>query len=175
MQTIARGGTYYRVAKPDWAQPLDTSFSKAAGGRWNPPGSFGALYLSQTVEVAAANARTQHRGRAIGLFDLRPDRRPMLLTVSASAAQVLDVVTPAGIQALRLPSAYPFRVDHARCRPIGRRAYRSGLPGIACRSAAECTPSSWLGEELAWFDNAPPVTETHPRRVFADWYPDSIP
>ncbi len=175
MQTIERSGVYYRIAKPGWNDPLDTSPSKETGGRWNPPGQFGALYLNRTIEVAAANARWQHRGRAIGLFDLQPDRRPILVATAVPNAHVLDVVTGGGIRALRLPASYPFAVDHSRCQPIGRRAYKSAIPGVACRSAAECTASSWVGEELAWFDHALPLGEQGPRREFADWYPDSIP
>lgn len=96
MLTCRRGGRYYRVAKPEWVDPLDLSFSKVHGGRWNPPGDFGALYLGGSEEVAAANARRQHRGRAIGLFDLRPERRPVLVTVEVPEGTVLDAVTPGG-------------------------------------------------------------------------------
>jgi hypothetical protein len=175
MLTIERGGRYFRLAKPDWLEPLDHSFSKAIGGRWNPPGEFGALYLSRTVEVAAANARRQHIGRAIGLFDLRPERRPILVSVDVAVGDALDVVTPKGVRGLKLPAEYPYGVGHDRCQPIGRRALRAGLPGVACRSNAECTPTDWIGEELAWFDSAPPPTEIGARARFAQWYPDHIP
>ena len=133
------------------------------------------LYLNRTLEVAAANARWQHRKRAIGLFDLRPERRPILVTVEVPRVGALDVVTAEGLRDLRLPASYPFAAGHARCRPIGRRAYKGGLPGIACRSAAECFATGWVGEELAWFDRAPGVRERGPRRAFGEWYPDSIP
>ncbi|MGZ3504160.1 MAG: RES domain-containing protein [Vulcanimicrobiaceae bacterium] len=176
MQPISRGGTYYRVFKPDWANPLDPTYSKIAGGRWNPPGEFGAVYLNQSIEVAAANARAQHQGRAIGLFDLRPERRPHLLEMRVTDATVVDVVTESGIVGLHLPKRYPFGVTHERCWPIARRAYAdSTYAGIACRSNAECTATSWLGEELAWFDRSAPPKESAPRRPFSRWYPDVAP
>jgi RES domain-containing protein len=176
VKSTRREGDYYRVFKPDWADPLDTAPSKQHGGRWNPAGAFGVLYLNATLDVAAANARAQHVGRAIGLFDLRPERRPHLLQVAVPRSECLDVVTPDGIEALRLPPHFPHAVAHARCQKIGRRAYVSkAYQAIACRSAAECGPKDWIGEELAWFDAAPALSENAPRRDFAAWYPDSIP
>ncbi|MBV8709252.1 MAG: RES domain-containing protein, partial [Acidobacteriaceae bacterium] len=74
--TVHRSGFYYRVVAPNWVNPADTSYSKRQGGRWNPPGEFGALYLNADVHVAAANARAQHAGRALKLFDLLPEARP---------------------------------------------------------------------------------------------------
>src|SRR5665213_2191786 len=176
MKSVSREGAYYRVYKPDWDDPLDTSFAKARGGRWNPPDEFGVLYLNFSLDAAAANARAAHAGRAIGLFDLKPDRRPRLLQVRVPRSSVLDVVTVAGISALRLPKTYPFSIARARCWPIARRAYADvKLGGIACRSAAECTKTSWIGEELARFDRAPHLVENGPRQSFADWYPDPHP
>ena len=176
MRRVTRGATYYRVFKPDWNDPLDFSFSKERGGRWNPSGAFGVLSLNATVAVAAANARVQHRGRAIGLFDLRPDRRPRLLQVHVPNSVVLDVVSKSGVRDLRLSPQFPWNVPHERCQPIGLRAYLSAeFRGIASRSAAECTSDEWLGEELSWFDSSPFLPENGPRRSFARWYPDPIP
>lgn len=176
MRTLQRSGTHYRVFKPEWTDPLDSSPSRRHGGRWNPAGSFGVLDLARDSAVAAAIARAQHAGRAIGLFDLQPDRRPHLLEVGVPTSDDLDVVNSEGIRALRLPASYPFGVGHERCQPIGLRAYRSRrFHGIACRSAAECQQGYWVGEELAWFDSSPHLKETGPRRDFAGWYPDPIP
>lgn len=172
---IRRGGTYYRVFKPGWTNPLDPSFSKRQGGRWTPRGEFGALYLNATVRVAAANARFKHAGRAIGLFDLRPERRPWLMDVEVPSQNVADVVTPAGIAAAGLPKDYPIGVDHPTCWPIARAAYADkNKAGIASRSNAECTSGSCPGEELAWFDRSKPVTELV-RRDFGAWYPGPTP
>lgn len=175
MKAVLRSGPYYRVFKPDWADPLDMQPGRERGGRWNAPRSFGVLYFNATFEVAAANARAQHAGRAIGLFDLKPERRPHLLTVDVPRGLHLDVVTQAGVASVKLPVNYPFRVGYARCRPIGKEAYgEQRLRGIACRSAAECTVTEWLGEELAWFDRSPSLSEVK-RQAFAAWYPDVQP
>lgn len=175
MKALSRSGHYYRVFKPGWGNPLDTRPSFTRGGRWNAAGEFGVIYLNKTLDVAAANARKQHLGRAIGLFDLKADRRPHLLTVSVPRSLHLDVVSREGVSALRLPANYPWHVDHDRCQPIGLRAYNEvRLRGIAARSAAECTAKDWIGEELAWFDRSPALREIE-RRSFSKWYPDVYP
>ena len=172
---VDRAGTYYRVFKPDWSDPLDASFAKTFGGRWTPRGELGAVYLNATIEVSAANARLQHRRRAIGLFDLRPEKRPSLLDVRVPRHLVGDVVTSAGIAAAGLPSDYPIGVSHASCWAAARAAYAdTRLAGIACRSAAECTATYCAGEELAWFDRAKPVARIQ-ERTFARWYPGPYP
>jgi hypothetical protein len=176
VRSLTRSGTYLRVFKPEWSDPLDTTPSRIHGGRWNPPGGFGALYLCRDRSVAAASARAQHAGRAVGLFDLKPKRRPRLLQVHVPRSVCLDVVSAAGLAELHLPHIFPFDVGHPRCQRIGMRAYRSAAyRGIACRSAAECRPTGWVGEELAWFDSSAALIENGPRQDFATWYPDPIP
>ena len=176
MTSLTRGGTYLRVYKPDWTNPLDTAPNRRAGGRWNAPGSFGVLSLCADVAVAAANARSRYAGRAIQLFDLRPEQRPMLLSVHVPRSRCTDIVTGKGIAAAGLPPTYPYGVSHARCRRVGAAVHREGSDrGIACRSAAECRPDSWVGEELAWFDTSTTLREDGPRLAFAAWYPDPAP
>ena len=172
--TLARSGRYYRVVDPTYRAPLDTSYAKAAGGRWNPPGEFGALYLCATFAVAAANARYQHAGRAIKLFDLLPAARPDIVTVDVPRLDVVDIVTAPGIRAVGLPPAYPYGVLWPPCHAIARAAYADGVVGVAARSNAEATATSSVGEELAVFDTVTGVAQVS-REAFALWYPDPIP
>jgi RES domain-containing protein len=171
---IVRRGEYYRVCKLDWVDCGDTSFAKANGGRWNPATEFGALYFNATVRVAAAQARHQHAGRAIALFDLRPERRPILATFDVPTVRVVDVVSAEAIRALRLPRVYPLGVEREPCQRIARRAYREGVAGVAARSAAEARVDDVVGEELAYFDSQPAIS-SRDRKSFADWYPDPYP
>jgi hypothetical protein len=175
VRRIARGGRYYRIANPAWVDPLDPNFATIHGGRWTPPGEFGGLYLCATIEVAAANARHQHRNRAIKLFDLRPQARPVLVMVNVPEDDFLDIVTDAGIAAVKLPRAFPFGITHERCWPVARRAHAARLPGIASRSAAECTPARWVGEELTLYDRGLPVRKVGKIKPFSHWYPDADP
>src|ERR1700736_1446121 len=172
---VRRQGVYYRVCKPEWAACSDTLYAKRFGGRWTPPGEFGALYLCATIEVAAAVARSHHVGRAIPLFSLRPSRRPQLQSFTVAAGQFVDVVTNEGVAASGLPPEFPHGIDHKTCWQIARRAYSLDERGIACRSGAESGPDFWMGEELAIFDNGPLPKVAGRRRPFSQWYPDSVP
>jgi RES domain-containing protein len=172
---VSRSGAYYRVCKPEWQSCADTSYAKVNGARWNPRGAFGALYLCATIEVAAANARNHHSGRAIGLFSLRPERRPHLQRFDVAPARFVDVVSAPGVAAIGLPPDFPHGIGWSRCQPIGAAAYDAAERGIACRSAAECSGTSWLGEELAVFDSAPQPKPHGKPRAFRDWYPDLMP
>jgi RES domain-containing protein len=162
------------VVAPDWIDPVNTSYSKRSGGRWNPAGEFGALYLSATIHVAAANARARHAGRAIKLFDLLPEARPEVVVLEVPALEVVDACSPGGVAALGFSESFPFGVPWMPCQAIARGAHSGGLPGVAARSNAEATVTASIGEELALFEEvairAPPT-----RLRFRDWYPDPIP
>ncbi len=173
-RTIGRSGKYYRVVAPDWVDATDTSHSKLRGGRWNPAGEFGALYLNATVQVAAANVRARHAGRAIKPFDLLPKARPELVSFEVPMVDVVDACTAAGIAALDFAGSFPYDVGWPPCQEIGRQAHADGLPGVAARSNAEATATTWVGEELALFEK-PRVRAARVRRRFAEWYPDPIP
>lgn len=170
---VIREGEYYRVCKPEWHDCADTTYAKMHGGRWNAAGAFGALYLNATKKVAAAQARHQHAGRAIGLFDLRPVRRPDLATFAVPRLRAVDAVSNDGLRRLRLPQTYPIGVEWAPCQRIARRAFAASLAGVAARSAAEARPTSGVGEELAVFDTLALVPTK--RVPFASWYPDPAP
>jgi RES domain-containing protein len=170
----SRGGRYYRVVDPSAVDPFETSFAKASAGRWNPLGEFGALYLCATGAVAAANARRRFVGRAIKLFDLVAAARPELVTVEVPQLDVVDIVTARGVRAAGLPPEYPYGVPWPPCQAIARDAFAHGLSGVAARSSAEATASSWIGEELAAFEIVRGFTHVS-REAFAEWYPDPIP
>jgi RES domain-containing protein len=162
------------VVAPEWTDPADTTYSKQRGGRWNPAGEFGALYLNATIQVAAANARAQHAGRAIKLFDLLPEARPELVTFEVLMVDVVDACTPDGIAALGFAENFPYGVTWQPCQAIGREAHATAMAGVAARSNAEVTETAWVGEELALFEEFV-VGSPRARRRFDEWYPDPIP
>lgn len=175
LPTTSRQGRYWRVADPSWRDPSDTSYSNAHGGRWNVAGQFGALYLNRDIAVAAANARWRYRNRAIKLFDLRPSERPILVPFDITPSQVVDAVSDAGVQAAGLRLSYASLADHAPCQAMAAQAVREGLDGVASRSAAEATATSWIGEELALFDTQPLPKPAGRALTFAKWYPGPRP
>jgi hypothetical protein len=170
-----RSGRYLRVCDPSWSDPLDTTFSSQHGGRWNAQGAFGVLYLNATITVAAANARRNYEGEIATLFDLQPGARPDLQLVDVREAAFVDIVTPAGVRAARLPASFPHGVSHATCRRIGARAYAAGENGIAARSNADATATTFIGEELAVFDTALKLVARKKRIAFDQWYPVETP
>jgi hypothetical protein len=124
--------------------------------------------------VAAANARAQHSGRAIKLFDLLPEVRPELVTFAVPMVDALDACTPEGIAALGFAENFPYGAAWPPCQAIGRAAHENALAGVAARSNAESTETAWVGEELALFEEVA-VGSPRARRRFDHWYPDPIP
>lgn len=170
---LGRGGTHYRVADPDWEDPLDGSYAQASGGRWNAPGSFPIVYLNATVEVARANVLRRFAGQPFGVLDLRDDRRPVLIEADVPEDEYVDVVTQEGCTAAGLPSTYPRDMTGGilqwdACRPIGQSAWDQGLPGIAACSAA--LPDDVGAEELAWFQREGSSLSAGNRRSFDEWF-----
>jgi hypothetical protein len=171
--TVRRGGVYNRLAEPDWVDPLDTSYSKDRGGRWNAPGSFGVLYLNPDERMARVQVALRLAGRPYGIEDLDPAEQHDLVTVRVSRAVRLDCVTDEGLAAVGLPTTYPLDsggrlVGHDVCQLVGQQAYDAGRTGIACRSAAAGTESD--DEELAVFDTHAATVELTGRQPFADWF-----
>ena len=173
MRHVERGGLHFRVCDPSWNDPLDTSFAERHGGRWNPAGSFGVLYLCATIAVAAGNARRAYEGEIATLFDLLPQHRPDLQIVRIAPTSFVDAATDDGLRTLRLPLAYPEGASWRRCQGIGARAYQGGELGIACRSAdaVDISARPAAGEELVVFDRALQCVTRLERIPFARWYP----
>lgn len=116
-------------------------------------------YLNADLGTARANARRfladQLRGQPFGAEDLDPSELPILVWTDVPTKRYLDILTTNGVVANGLPKSYQGDgvggiVPYARCQPVGQQAWDDGLPGVACRSAAEHAPPG--GEELAFFD-----------------------
>lgn len=168
---LRRGGRHFRVADPEWRQPLEGRYSAERGGRWNAPGSFPVTYLVSTVELARSFVLHRYRGLPYSVLDLVPERRPVLVHADVPEDRFVDIVTDPGCAASGLPSTYP--VDESgvepwnTCQPIGMTAWQQGEPGIACRSASAREGDS--GEELAWFQRDSRLRSAA-RQEFDDWF-----
>jgi RES domain-containing protein len=161
------------LADPGWPNPLDVTFSERHGGRWNAPGSFGALYLSRTVRMARLQVAHKLAGQPYGVEDLDPAAQHDLVLVRVEPADWLDCCSDPGLAAVGLPPSYPTdehgdRVTWETCQAVGARAHSSGRPGLACRSAAIGATSD--DEELAVLDTSTDVVGQVAREAFADWY-----
>jgi hypothetical protein len=173
-RTIRRDGSYNRLAEPSWADPLDTSYSRQRGGRWNAPGSFGVLYLNRNLRVARLQVQHKLRGHPYGVEDLDEAEQHDLISLEVAERDWLDCVTIPGLEAVGLPATYPRHangrpVRHADSQPIGGAAFDDGRPGIACRSAV--TGALPTDEELAVFDrDADNGVGMTGRQPFAEWF-----
>lgn len=169
---VSRKGRYYRVADPDWDDPLDGSYSLVNGGRWNAPDTFPVIYLNQTIDLARKYVDQKFAGLPYGVNALREERKPLLVPVSIPKTEYVDIVSNEGCRAAGLPETYPFdsdgsRIPHLTCQPIGLVAWQSDEKGILCRSATE--GASLEEEELALFIQIGPLRRAKPI-LFDDWY-----
>ena len=165
---------WWRIADPDWADPLDPDFARRRGGRWNPPDSFPVLYVNEDLATARLNLRGFIARWPYEPEDLRDDRGPALVGCVLPRRQIVcDAHSAAGLRAAGLPDSYPLdsdgaTVSHSRCRPIGARAQAVGLRGVRARSARSRDGD---GRELAWF---PASARSLARRVrtlaFTAWF-----
>jgi hypothetical protein len=152
IEPLADGHVWLRVAKASWADPLDPTYAKDHGGRWNPPRSHATLYLNEDLATARAQIPRMLEGYPATPEDL--DDEFVLVGATLPARQmVADAVSDQGLEALGLPASYPAHangrpVRRATCQPVGEQVAAMGLRGIRARSAATRDGS---GRELAWF------------------------
>jgi hypothetical protein len=144
---------WLRVADPSWDDPLDTSFSKARGGRWNAPGAFDVLYLSADPLTAVLQIDRLLVGTPFAAEDLDDDAFNLLVVQLPTDQRAANLSTDAGLATCGLPSTYPRDsagelITHSVCQPIGATLHEIPMDGILCRSAAS---HDGRGRELAWF------------------------
>ena len=166
--------TWWRIANPAWANPLDPHFAQQQGGRWNPPGSFPALYLNEDMGTARLNLYAFIGKWPYEPEELRDDTGPMLVGCSLPRRQIVcDVCSPSGIRAVGLPNTYPLDKDgslvsHARCQSIGVRVKAARLRGVRARSAQS---RDGTGRELAWFPtSARSLARQAQTLAFTTWF-----
>lgn len=173
-RSIRRSGAYNRLADPTWVNPLDTSYSRERGGRWNPPRTFGALYLNRDLRMARLQVLHKLRDHPYGVEDLDESEQHDLVSVVVDENSWLDCVNDRGLTAVGLPVTYPrhrngLPVRHETCQAIGENAFEEGRPGIACRSAVPEASAS--DEELAVFDRGSDIgVRITGRQPFAEWF-----
>jgi RES domain-containing protein len=129
---VPDGHEWLRVTDPAWDDPIDASHSVAAGGRWNPPGTWAALYLNHDLDTARFQILRMLEGTPFEPGDLADDAYDLITVTLPDAQTALDVVSDRGVAAVGLPITYPAasertRVPHEDCWPIATDAHRAGL------------------------------------------------
>jgi RES domain-containing protein len=171
VRLVAHAHAVYRVVRAGWPDPLDTSFSRDRGGRWNAPGSHRVLYTCCSLPVARAVAREALARAGVTVDDLQPAFRPILVEV-AWRGQLVDVASAEGVSAAALPATYPRGTGYTVTQPLGRSWHEAGIAGVVCRSAALSRagldrwegPHEPFGEAALFVDNTssrPSIVRRH--------------
>lgn len=139
-------GTLYRAATIEYANRHDLLAgigSRHAGGRWNPPGLFNAVYGCLEPETAMAEALGNYRDYGIPVSQAMP---LVFVAVVVKAHAVLDL-SDAAVQAeLGLSTRRMLAVDwqaqqeqgrEAVTQAIGRIAWEEKLEGLLVPSARQ--------------------------------------
>jgi len=120
-------GLWFRIVPRVYRDQIDSDEgSKRRGGRYNPPGEFGALYLSASSEGCLAELAT------------RTDTPPELSegTIEVRLDRVCDLADPATRDALGVSPADLSGPDWTVTQQLGRAIRDAGFQGIRVPSAA---------------------------------------
>ena len=145
----------YRVVRAGWQDPLDTSYGRARGGRWNAPGSYDVLYTACSRRVARFVALDIFRVAAVTLEDLLPAARPALAEIGWRG-RVVEAITERGLEAAGLPHHYPKGTGHETTQALATTWHADGAEGIVCRSAsvARAGLDEWAEPHEPWSELA---------------------
>jgi len=155
--SLPDGRVWLRVASREWKNPLDPSYAQWAGGRWNPPNAYPALYLNGDLTTARSQLDRMLEGYPASVDDLDEDAFVLVAARLPKRQRCADAVSAAGVKALKLPQTYPLDakgkpVTHSACQRIGVAVRGRQLRGVWCQSAAAL---DGRGRELAWFPSGP--------------------
>jgi RES domain-containing protein len=143
---ISWSGATYRYVKEQYAGKDDVVSglgSQRAGGRWNGPGTFPAVYGSLEPETALKEMLTQAARYGIPFAALLPR---VLIAVSASLGQVLDLTDGRIRRRLRVAQErmqaerwweFQDTGEEALTQAIGRAAHVVGFEGLLVPCAAD--------------------------------------
>ena len=126
-------GIVFRQCAPDHADlPATLAHNERHGGRFNPPGEFGAIYVA--VERATALRELARQAALLGFAvdELLPRT---MLRLELHVGRVLDLTDPAVCRAWGLPGTDMGAIPREDCWEIARAAHRSGYEAIRFSSA----------------------------------------
>ena len=124
-------GDAFRHVSPG-TDPLSTIGSRLQGGRWNPPGLFGAIYFGLQVHTVAAEFRRAAGAQGLSADDFLPrELHRFHLTLSA----LLDLRDEKAAAHVGLPPPVLLGRDQGPCRLVGEAAQYLALEGVLAPSA----------------------------------------
>lgn len=116
--------------------------SFGTGGRFNPAGEFGALYVSLDPETPFRELRRQAERAGLQVLDLLPRT---LFAAEARLQKVLDLACNEPPVAYRIADEKLRSEDWRACHEVARRARKAGYEAIRFPSA------TGMGENMAIF------------------------
>lgn len=132
-------GHAYRQQSPGY-DPRSGVGARRRGGRFNPPRSYPVLYLTLSVETAAAELQRSAQRTGLSLAEALPRE---VFRYDVSLSRVLDLREVGTLEQLGVTREELLAGDQARSRQIGEGAARNGIQAILAPSATE------TGEVLA--------------------------
>ncbi|WP_110853793.1 RES domain-containing protein [Georgenia satyanarayanai] len=128
------GTTYRHVAGQ--RDPLSGAGARIFGGRWNPPGVFGAIYLAHPVAACMAELARMASSQDLTVSDfLRARGGRTLHTIDVRELSVLDLRTEAAQAQVGLELTDITDEDRTACQAVGHAAHFLGLGGVLTPSA----------------------------------------
>src|SRR5574337_385995 len=120
-------GRWYRMVARRYRTGMDSDTgSVRTGGRYNPAGEFGALYLAESQEACRAEVARR----------IEPDVTMSLGTLEVDLEAVCALTNPATLQALLITHAALVGNDWSVTQGIGRALRDAGFEGLTAPSAA---------------------------------------
>jgi RES domain-containing protein len=137
-------GAVFRQSSPRYAEISDRTLlaSSRAGGRFNPAGEFGAIYLSLDPDTPLRELRRQAEKSGGSVTSLLPRT---LFAAEARLQRVVDLVCTGGAADWELSDADLASDDWSACQDVARRARQMGYEALRFPSA------TGAGENLAVF------------------------
>ena len=126
-------GIVYRQCAPDHTDLATTlAQNHRHGGRFNPPGEFGAIYVAVERETALHELARQAALLGFAVDELLPRT---MLRLRLHLRRVLDLTDEAVCRAWGLVGTDTSRISHDECWEVARAARRSGYEAIRFCSA----------------------------------------
>jgi len=120
-------GIYFRLVSPKRVDEiLSTQGSFAYGGRYNPDGEFGALYLGETKELCKRERQTKSKNSLLV--------SQIMGKIKVSYGKILDLTDPETLKKLKIKKAELLLEEKdggwVLTWTIARLAYQLGFEGI---------------------------------------------
>ncbi len=120
-------GRWYRMVARRYRAEIDSDAGALRiGGRYNPAGEFGALYLAESQEACRAEVARR----------IEPDTTMSFSALEVDLEAVCDLTDPSTLQALGITHAVLVGDDWSITEGIGRALRDAGFEGLIAPSAA---------------------------------------